>query len=75
VPNRERTAVTVGWTDCEHRDYRRGIVLDPFVGSGTTCKVARDHGRHAVGIDLNAAYLEIAARRLAQLSLLTEGSW
>jgi DNA modification methylase len=48
-----------------------GTVLDPFVGSGTTCKVARDHGRHSIGIDLSAEYLELAARRLQQLSLLT----
>jgi DNA modification methylase len=48
-----------------------GTVLDPFVGSGTTCKVARDHGRHSVGIDLNADYLELAAKRLQQLSLLS----
>ena len=46
-------------------------VLDPFVGSGTTAHVARKHGRHAIGIDLNSDYLEIAARRLQQLSLLT----
>lgn len=49
-----------------------GTVLDPFVGSGTTCKVARDHGRHSIGIDLNADYLALAARRLQQQSLLTE---
>lgn len=48
-----------------------GTVLDPFAGSGTTLKVARDHGRHSVGIELNEAYLRIAADRLAQQSLLT----
>lgn len=51
--------------------YRPGVVLDPFIGSGTTAKVARDHQRHAIGIDLNQTYLELAARRLQQLSLLT----
>jgi hypothetical protein len=64
------TVTTLGWSDCGHGAYRRGIVLDPFAGSGTTCKVARDHGRHSIGIDLNAAYIEIAAKRLQQLSLL-----
>jgi DNA modification methylase len=44
-------------------------VLDPFVGSGTVPHVARLHGRHAIGIDLNADYLELAARRLQQQSL------
>lgn len=62
---------TLGWSDCGHNTYRPGRVLDPFVGSGTTAKVARDHGRHSVGIDLNTDYLQLAARRLQQLSLLT----
>jgi DNA modification methylase len=47
-----------------------GVVLDPFVGSGTTASVARSMGRRCVGIDLNPEYLAIAARRLQQLSLL-----
>lgn len=46
-------------------------VLDVFAGSGTTLKVARDHGRHAIGIELNEDYCRIAADRLAQQSLLT----
>ena len=39
-------------------------VLDPFSGSGTTGKVARDHGRAFIGIDLSAAYLAMAKRRI-----------
>ncbi len=50
------------------------LVLDPFVGSGTTMLVARKHGRRAIGIDLSEEYLAIAARRTAQLSLLGEGA-
>ena len=61
---------TLGWSDCGHDAYRPGTVLDPFVGAGTVAKVARDNGRRAVGVDLSADYLAIAARRLQQLSLL-----
>lgn len=61
------------WTDCGHDDWRRGVVLDPFAGSGTVAKVARDHMRNAVGIDLSEEYLALARRRLQQLSLFQEG--
>ena len=55
---------TLVWTDCGHDAYRPGVVLDPFVGSGTTAVVARAMRRHAVGIDGSAEYLDIAKRRL-----------
>lgn len=41
------------------------VVLDPFNGSGTTGMVAIDLGRHYIGIDLNAEYIEMARRRIA----------
>ena len=40
------------------------IVLDPFVGSGTTCAVASRLGRNSIGIDLNEEYLKLARKRL-----------
>jgi DNA modification methylase len=40
------------------------LVLDPFVGSGTTALAASQLGRHFVGCDLNPRYVEIAKRRL-----------
>jgi site-specific DNA-methyltransferase (cytosine-N4-specific) len=46
------------------------VVLDPFMGSGTTAWVARHHSRRAVGVELNEKYLNMAAERLGQQSLL-----
>ena len=41
-----------------------GVVLDPFMGSGTTAEVAMKQGKNWVGIDLNPEYIKIADKRL-----------
>ncbi|MDE2921788.1 MAG: site-specific DNA-methyltransferase [Acidobacteriota bacterium] len=45
----------------------RGVVLDPFVGSGTTVRVAIATGRSGIGIDLNRSFCEYATRMLGQM--------
>lgn len=56
--------VTLGWTDCGHDDYRRGVVLDPFAGSGTTLAVATGCGRDAIGVDLDERNADLARERV-----------
>ena len=57
---------TIGWSPsckCGHDETAPCIVLDPFLGSGTTALVALKCGRHAVGIELNPEYAAMARRR------------
>ena len=56
--------------------HKGELVLDPFVGIGTTLIAARDLERNAVGFDLNQKYIDFANKRLSQLgmSLFTQGT-
>ena len=47
-----------------------GLVLDPFLGSGTTARVATDLGRRWFGVELNPEYSELIDKRTAQLGIL-----
>lgn len=63
---RMRTVTTKGWSktcDCDTDQVHPGIVLDPFAGSGTTGRVAVQHRRHAILIDLSENYAELQRDR------------
>lgn len=55
----------VGFTDCEcNAGFSPGVVLDPFMGAGTTALVARKLNRNYIGFELNADYIKIAEKRI-----------
>ena len=73
---------TLGWTNCDckcpvcgqvdckcGKKWKRGIVLDPFAGAGTTLLAARNQCRDYIGIELSSEYIKIIKNRLAQQSL------
>lgn len=55
------------WSDCGHDDWRLGLVLDCFGGSGTTGAVATGHGHDAVLIDLDPRNAELARDRIGPM--------
>lgn len=54
----------------EFYTYRDEIVLDPFMGSGTTAVAAKQSQRHYIGYEVSATYVELANNRLQQEYLL-----
>ncbi|NOX89670.1 MAG: site-specific DNA-methyltransferase [Calditrichaeota bacterium] len=54
--------------------HKGELVLDPFVGSGTTLVAAKDLNRNAVGFDLNEKYIALCNERLAQHSVFDEST-
>ena len=55
--------------DCETDETKAGIVLDCFMGSGTTAMVAQQHSRKWIGVELNPEYEKLIKKRTAQREL------
>lgn len=51
---------------CIQQAKSQGVILDPFMGSGSAIRAAKDLGRKAIGIEIEEKYCEIAAGRMLQ---------
>ena len=66
MPNEHPTPRRLQFARFLVKRFSAGRVLDPFMGSGTTLRAAKELGREAIGIEIEERYCEIAAKRLAQ---------
>jgi site-specific DNA-methyltransferase (adenine-specific) len=67
-PRGTTQSITIGWTptcDC-NASTQPGLILDPFMGAGTTAIVARRFDRDYIGCDISQEYVDMALRRLSQ---------
>lgn len=60
-----------GWTNCGcDANWKKGIILDPFMGAGTIGVVAKKLRRNYIGIDLNPKYVKMAKKRIKKTKRL-----
>jgi len=61
---------TTEYTDCGcNTGFEPGVVLDPFMGSGTTLAVAKKLGRKSIGVDISGNYCKLSVKRIQGISL------
>jgi site-specific DNA-methyltransferase (adenine-specific) len=66
----------VGYTRCEcGADFVPGIVLDPFMGSGTTAAVAKVLGRDYIGIELSDEYKDLCVKTIREFTPALRAKW
>jgi DNA modification methylase len=65
IPRENAKKETIGWTDCGcNAGFENGVILDPFLGAGTTALVALKLNRRFIGFELNPEYCKIAEQRI-----------
>jgi hypothetical protein len=70
---RETIRETRGWSDCGcGAPWRRGVVLDPFAGTGTTLRIAEGLGRDSIGVELDERNVALAIERCGMFLTVTD---
>jgi len=67
LESKKKSREQVGWEkkcDCDTDETKPGVVLDPFMGAGTTAIAAEEFGRRWIGIEIGEEYAEMARERI-----------